>query len=210
MANYTMQCRKCGVHTDYSSKTSLCDACEADGEARRKYDPLGYWHNRAEQSEQRIRELEQELSKTIHERDLALRSANTYRQRMRGWQDGAAQSADTFVCRIEELEQQLAQAEKLAWECPACYERFDVTPGDEEKNIFCPLCKGPVRPIVQLVKQKITQAMWEELKQENSKLRNELAEIEAATVPSGQYLDVVARYDKLRAELERRRPLEEE
>jgi len=108
------------------------------------------WHNRAEQSEQRIRELEQELSKTIHERDLALRSANTYRQRMRGWQDGAVESANAFVCHTEELAQ------------------------------------------------------------ENAKLRNELAEIEATTVPSGQYLDVVAQCDKLRAELERRRPLEEE
>jgi hypothetical protein len=28
MSNYTMQCRKCHVHTDYSSKTDLCDACE--------------------------------------------------------------------------------------------------------------------------------------------------------------------------------------
>jgi hypothetical protein len=28
MSNYTMQCKRCHVHTDYSSKTDLCDACE--------------------------------------------------------------------------------------------------------------------------------------------------------------------------------------
>ena len=45
-----------------------------------------------------------------------------------------------------------------------------------------------------------------ELEAENAKLRDELAEIEATTVPSGQYLDVVAQCDKLRAELERQKP----
>ena len=100
--------------------------------------------------QERIARLEQRLSKTTQERDLALRSADKYRQRMRGWQDGAVESADAFVRHTEELAQ------------------------------------------------------------ENAKLRNELAEIEATTVPSGQYLDVVAQCDKLSAELERRRPLEEE
>ena len=42
-----------------------------------------------------------------------------------------------------------------------------------------------------------------ELEAENAKLRDELAEIEATTVPSGQYLDVVAQCDKLHAEFER-------
>ena len=108
--------------------------------------------------DRRIRELEERLSKTIHE------------------QDGAAQSANTFVCRTEQLEQENAKLKDQNAELEARARQHKIWYENEL-------------------------AIKEKLKQENAKLRDELAEIEAATVPSGQYLDVVARYDKLRAEL---------
>ena len=212
--------------------------------------------------QERIARLEQRLSKTTQERDLALRSADKYRQRMRGWQDGAVESADAFVCHTEELAQENAKLRDELEQERDKARMWDTKLFSEEEHEAIATRKlirklgGQITCIeAELVKLKNENAKlraekrrpvdvgvseWARLRRlldvphehydyegmnechicdrslvtnaadEIEKLRDELAEIEATTVPSGQYLDVVAQCDKLSAELERRRPLEEE
>ena len=72
MSNYTMQCRKCHVHTDYSSKTDLCDACE-----------INLLRSRLTIAEETLKAIEEDSktgtvsAQTFHEALNYLRSINT-------------------------------------------------------------------------------------------------------------------------------------
>lgn len=80
-----------------------------------------------------------------------------------------------LLCERKRLTQE-ATEEYRELICPKCHNEFEDDGKDYASGVFCPLCKGSVRPVIhpRVVKRRITQQQWDEAQATIRDLRTEI------------------------------------